>query len=343
MINSSLFKRFCEERNIKESTVNGYAIALSDFERFNSMTIDELIKEAKDDENSLKLKDRQIKKRLIDYRSDLLKRKLSPNTVRTYFSKVKTFYMHFEIEMPYIPTAKYDKAYQTNYLDLPTHEHIRQALEISSIDLKSIILFMSSSGTAKAETLSLTVEDFINATSDYHNGGSIKSVLNTLDKKDNIIPTFYLRRIKTDKYYYTFCSPEAADCIVKYLKMRDNLKPSDKLFDFTHQSLLNRFQKINDVMGWGFKGKYRFFRSHTLRKFHASNIALSAEYVDLLQGRSRSEVHETYIKTNPLRLKQIYESGMGNVMINTRKENVINQDFTIVVNVFLAGKEYNIY
>lgn len=343
MINSSLFKRFCQERNIKESTVNGYEIALSDFERFNSMTIDELIKEAKDDENSLKLKDRQIKKRLIDYRSDLLKRKLSPNTVRTYFSKVKTFYMHFEIEMPYIPTAKYDKAYQTNYLDLPTHEHIRQALEISSIDLKSIILFMSSSGTAKAETLSLTVEDFINATSDYHDGGSIKSVLSTLDKKDNIIPTFYLRRIKTDKYYYTFCSPEAADCIVKYLKMRDNLKPADKLFDFTHQSLLNRFQKINDVMGWGFKGKYRFFRSHTLRKFHASNIALSAEYVDLLQGRSRSEVHETYIKTNPLRLKQIYESGMGNVMINARKENVINQDFTIVVNVFLAGKEYNIY
>ena len=71
-------------------------------------------------------------------------------------------------------------------------------------------------------------------------------------------------------------------------------------------------------MNWGFKGKYRFFRSHTLRKFHASNIGLSSEYIDILQGRSKNKVHDTYIKTNPQKLKEIYISVMENVMINPK-------------------------
>lgn len=339
---NKLFKTFCFERNIKMSTAKGYEVALKNYESFHNLSINELMKEAKnDEEKNLKLKDRKIKKRLVDYRSYLLKNGVSSNTVKTYFAKVKTFYKHFEIEMPHIPTAKYDKSYETNYLDLPTHEHIRQALEISTVDLKSIILFMSSSGTAKAETLSLTVKDFITATRDYHNDGCLNSILNTLSQKDNIVPTFYLKRLKTDKYYYTFCSPEASSHIVKYLKTRKNLKLNDKLFDFTHNQLSSKFREINDAMDWGFKGNYRFFRTHALRKFHASNIGLSAEYIDLLQGRTRKIVHETYIKTNPENLREIYKSAMSRVMINNTVRQT-KQEFTIVINVFLAGKEYNI-
>ena len=304
-----------------------------------------MIEEAiKDEEERTPLKERKIKMRLLDYRTYLLDSDMSPNTSKTYFSKLKTFYLHFEIELPHLPDAKYNKIYETNYLDLPTKEHIAQAIEISTIDLKAVILFMSSSGTAKAETLSLTVEQFIQGTQEYHNGGSIKIILDTLKKKKNIVPTFYLKRIKTDKYYYTFCSPEASHHIVKYLKTRQNLKLEDKLFDFTPSLLLTRFQEINDYFDWGFKGKYRFFRSHTLRKFHASNIGLSAEYIDSLQGRSKNEVHETYIKTNPKRLKEIYKSAMKNVMIYESKhiKKVEKQEFNIIINVFLSGKEYNI-
>lgn len=179
----------------------------------------------------------------MEFRSYLLNSQLSPNTSRTYFSKVKTFYLHFEVELPHLPQAKYDKIYETNYLDLPTKEHIREALLISPIDLKAVILFMSSSGTAKAETLSLTVEHFIQATREYHHGGSIESILDILDNKTNVVPTFYLKRIKTDKYYYTFCSPETSSAIVKYLKTRSDLKLEDKLFDFTSSQLFSKFHK----------------------------------------------------------------------------------------------------
>ena len=213
------------------------------------------------------------------------------------------------------------------------------------IDLKAVILFMSSSGTAKAETLSLTVRQFIDGTAEYHNGGPLNNILNVLEKRNNVVPIFYLKRIKTDKYYYTFCSPEASHAIVKYLKTREDLKLENKLFDFTSSLLLSRFQEINDNMNWGFKGKYRFFRSHTLRKFHASNIGLTAEYIDSLQGRSKNIVHETYIKTNPQRLKKIYMGAMHNVMIYTEKEEkeeIINEEFHITINIFLGDKYYNI-
>ena len=340
---NKLFNKFCKERNVSDSTRTGYWSAIKKYENYHKQTMEELLQEAiSEEESNVPLKDRKIKQRLIQYRTFLLNSNLSQNTVRSYFTKIKTFYEHFEIEIPNLPQAKYAREYETNYLDLPSKEHIRMALDISTLDLKAVILFMASSGTAKAETLSLSVKDFILATRDYHTNGSLNEILNQLNKKDNVIPTFYLKRIKTDKYYYTFCSSEASKCIVKYLLTRQNLKMSDKLFDFTYSTLLARFQEINDYYNWGFKGKYRFFRSHTLRKFHASNIGLSAEYIDAFQGRSKNQIHSTYIKTNPDKLKEIYLSVMGNVMINKSKPKEVTQEFTIVINVFLSGKEYNI-
>ena len=341
---NNYFERFCKERNIKERTVKGYESAIKKYVSFCGISIDELIVEAiQEEDERIPLKNRKLKYRLINFRSFLLNSNLSHSTLQIYFTYVKTFYKHFEIELPYLPPVKYSNDYETNYFDIPTKEHIAQALEIVSVDLKAVILFMSSSGTARAETLSLTVEDFINACNDYHHGGSIEYILDVLESKNNIVPTFYLKRIKTGKYYYTFCSPEAAQYIIKYLMTRRDLKVGDKLFDFTDSLLLARFQEINDTMGWGFKGKYRFFRTHSLRKFHASNIGLSVEYIDLLQGRGKNDVHKRYVKTNPQKLKEIYVSAMKNVMIYDAFQNeVINQEFTIVINVFLSGKEYNI-
>lgn len=346
MYNNELFRTFCRNRNIRSSTVKSYDSSLKKYTAFCKKSIDDLLDEAiVEEEKFIPVKDRKIKKRLLDYRSWLLSSDMSPNTVKTYFANVKTFYSHFDVELPKLPDAKYDRVYETNYLDLPTKNHIMRVLDSVSIDLKAVILFMCSSGTAKAETLSLTVEQFVVGTSQYHDGGSLEQILDTLEHKRNVVPTFYLRRIKTDKFYYTFCSSEASFYIVRYLKTRDNLSLGDKLFDFSDSLLLARFQEINDTMGWGFKGSYRFFRSHVLRKFHASNLGLSAEYIDSLQGRSKNEVHEAYIKTNPEKLKEVYKSAMKNVTIYGDRENFKSkkQEFNITINVFLSGKEYNIF
>jgi len=278
---------------------------------------------------------------------------LAISTVRTYFSRIKTFFRHFEIELPYLNDIKFDGEYLSSYYDLPARGDIRKVCSISSNAFRALVLFISSSGCAKAETLSLTVGDFVKASDEYHDGGSIDDVLNCLIGRRDIVPAFYLKRIKTNKFYYAFCSPEASHHIVKYLISRKGLSLDDRLFDFTDSSLIYSFKKLNDSLGFGFVGPYRFFRSHSLPKFHESNIGLSHDIVDELHGRAKTMVHEEYIKTNSQRLKEIYIGAMHNVMIGgdgirenespDKKEdrNVVieKQGINIIINFTLDGMD----
>jgi integrase len=323
------------------------------------MDIGSLMDEAiVEEDEGIMLKNRKIKKRLLDFRSFLLDSDLAISTVRTYFSRIKTLYRHFEIELPYLNDIKCDGEYLSSYDDLPTKSDIRKACDISSLDFIAVILFISSSGCAKAETLSLTVGDFIKATEDYHDGGSIDDVLECLENRKDVVPTFYLKRIKTNKFYHTFCSPEASHHIVKYLMSKDNLSLDDKVFDFTDASLIYNFKKVNDSLDMGFVGRYRFFRAHSLRKYHASNIGLNKDHIDELQGRAKTKVHEAYIKTNPKKLKEIYMGAMHNVMVydewieehkdkhnfknDDSSEVIENQVINIIINFTLDGMEYKV-
>ena len=353
MMSEELLKRFCSNRNIKYSTLKSYRSAIAKYEFFHDMDMGSLMDEAiVEEDEGISLKNRKIKSRLLDFRSFLLDSGLAISTVRTYFSRIKTFYRHFEIELPYLNDIKFDEEYLSSYYDLPTRGDIRKVCSISSNAFRALVLFISSSGCAKAETLSLTVGDFVKASDDYHDGGSIDDVLNCLIGRRDIVPAFYLKRIKTNKFYYAFCSPEASHHIVKYLISRKGLSLDDRLFDFTDSSLIYSFKKVNDKLNMGFVGRYRFFRSHALRKFHASNIGLSADIVDELQGRGKSRVREAYMKTNPRRLKEIYMGAMHNVMVfddwigECEKEDdcviIENQVINIIINFTLDGMEYKV-
>ncbi len=325
MVSKDLFLGFCTNRNIKDSTIKSYRSAILKYESFHERPMDDLIDEAIiDEESAVPLKNRRIKKRLLDFRAFLLDSDLSIGTVRTYLSRIKTFYRHFEVELPYLNDISLDEEYLSSYGDLPSKKDIWRACEISSIAFRAVILFISSSGCAKAETLSLTVGDFIKATEDYHDGGSFDDILHSLENR------------------------------VEYLLSRENLTLEDKLFDFTDSSLIYHFKKVNDKLNMGFVGRYRFFRSHALRKYHASNIGLSADYIDALQGRARTKVHEAYIKTNPKKLKEIYISAMHNVMVSdewierndVKKEErsivIEKQVINIVINFSLDGMDYRV-
>ena len=96
MTSSDLFNGFCISRNIKGSTVRSYLSAVRKYESYNGMSMDSLMDEAiRDEESMVPLKNRHIKNRLLNFRSYLLDSELSINTVKTYFSRIKTFYRHF--------------------------------------------------------------------------------------------------------------------------------------------------------------------------------------------------------------------------------------------------------
>ena len=330
-----MLDKMAKERNIRDSSAKGYMSTIKMYTEFNQMQLYELIDEAlKEQDAHIPLRESKLKQRLLDYRNYLMNiPDMSSKTVKTYFSKMLTVYRHFECEIPIIPMAQYKHEYVTTYSDLPTLDHLRQALEVSPVDLRAAICFQASSGSAKAETLQLTVRQFFQGVQEYHDLSfsedeeTLEKILKVLEHKlaeyELIVPTFYLERIKTKKFYYTFCSPEACKWIVMDLKNRigkTNVQEflNSQLFDFSPSLLLTRYQEINDYFKWGHKGKFRFFRSHVLRKWNASNIQMTSEDIDNIQGRAKDVVHEAYIKVKPERLKKTYMEHMWRVCIDEK-------------------------
>ena len=320
-----LLNEFYTARNIKKNTQKGYVATITRWFKYTDGKYNSLQENIefymKEEDERIPTRDRSIKKEMLGFREWLLKDKgiKSDKSVRSYFSKLGTLFRHYGLEIPQLPQVKMEKGYVSSYNDLPTKDMIKTACEQSPVDLKALILFMSSSGSAKAETLSITVGMFLTGCNEYleepSNANNISETLKALSDKHDIVPMIYLRRIKTDKWYFTCCSPEASYIIIEALKIRKDLKWDDKLFDYTGSLILTKFQEINDNNNWGYVGAYRRFRSHALRKFMASNIGLPRDQVDSFQGRSKDMIQEAYFKTDPKALKKIYLEAMHRIMI----------------------------
>lgn len=174
---STLLDKFISKKRLADSTAHIYKYAIKSYESFNNMVIEDLMEEADmEEDNRVKLKRRRLKNRLEDYllynlnTSDLLN-----SSAMRYFNLILSFYRYWGIEIPRLDKPIVKKDYHLSYNDIPNQNHIRQALKgCKNVKQEAIILFMSSSGTAKNELLSLKVKDFFNATTEYHsNSGDI--------------------------------------------------------------------------------------------------------------------------------------------------------------------------
>lgn len=322
-MNENIFNTFAQERGLSDWTKKQYKNRLDKYCKFTGQTLTELIEEAEqEEEQGIRWKHRQIKQKLTKYQL-YLQKKYMKKTVKAYLNTIKTFYIHFDIEIHHIPTLN-EKAYNLpepiNFKDLPDKEIIKQSLLIADPLMSAIILFISSSGSARNETLSLTIQDFIDATYEYHHKDNINEVIDELSNRDDVVPFFKIKRQKTNKYYYTFCSPEAVEAIITYLIHRkDELSPNSKLFKIVREYMSLKFAELNDKMELGKKGSYNRFRSHMLRKFHSSNLynaGMTLEEIDALQGRGKDSTHSAYFMEDPEKLRQRYIEHMDAVTIN---------------------------
>ena len=328
-----ILEEICLTRNLSKNTIRNYKQSIKSYTQSQGLTLKELLEEAEaEEEKGIRLKHRNVKKRLIIFQNYLLNEKgLSKSTIKKQVNIIRYIYNHFEIELPKIPklNEKHVRDYEPIYYDdLPTKELIQEALKISKPNMKAVILFIVSSGCAREETLSLSIQDFIDSTNEYHNSTNIYDVLEELKHQENIIPIFKLKRKKTNQYYYTFCSPEATDAIIYYLESRtDKLTPDKQLFKFEKSYFQKKFIEINNMLGGQRKGAYGIFRSHMLRKFHASNLArgengLTVEEIDSLQGRAKNKVHTSYFLDDPNELKKKYILNIDKVLINYDKKEL---------------------
>ena len=89
--------------------------------------------------------------------------------------------------------------------------------------------------------------------------------------------------------------------------------------------LLHKFTEINDELGLGKIGKYHRFRSHMLRKFHASSLyndGMSIDKVNDLQGKSKTITDQSYFMVNPDDLKHEYIQHLPSLLMRVDVERL---------------------
>ena len=343
MTNQEIIDDLATTRNIKQSTKRRYGQILEKYSAFCNMTLEELLDEADyEEEQRIRQKKRKIKKRLTDFQTYLYTNYLKA-TAKGYFDVVMTFYHHYEIEIPQIPQINQKNVLENpplKYSDLLTKDILRRAVDKSDPLMRALILFSISSGCANAETMSLTIQSFIDATSNpaspYHNSNDIYEIIDLLIDRDDVVPTFYLKRRKTNKYYYTFCSPEATHATIVYLSnSRRKLVPEDKLFRIHPNVYARKLVELNEDLGLGKKGTYNRLRTHQFRKFHASNLkkdGMSMDDINSIQGKGKSTVNEPYFFDSPEQLKETYMSHLSAVTLdwNVRNLDMKSREFLLL-------------
>ncbi|PAV07557.1 tyrosine-type recombinase/integrase [Methanosphaera cuniculi] len=309
-MNEEILNEYFMERNLGKKTRKSKRGVLNKYSRFNKMTLQELLDEADiEEEQGIRMKKRKIKQRINNFKKYLIKNELSSTTINTQLTIIKSFYRHYDIEIPNIISIK--KEVHETIKDIPTKKDIKNVLEsTNNLKHKAIILFMFSSGCARNEVSNITIGDFIEATKDYHDETNIKKVIEVLENKNYIVPTFQIVRKKTNTPYFTFCTPEATNAIIRYLK--GNLRCMDKespLFGMDVGGIGGMFIRLNDKLNLGWKKNRRFFHSHSLRKAFATtlyNSNLDPMTIDFLSGRSIDSTHDAYFKADPEKLKNKY-------------------------------------
>ena len=314
MNNMTILEQLQRERNLSNNTLQVYKRSCRYYQTITDHTIQELLDIADDEEyTNIRWKNTKTRQWILEYR-DWLYNKYNVSTAQLYLTAILTIYRHFEITIPPLPyySTKHSKRTPPiNYNDLPDRTILSECLQISTPLTKAIILFMSSSGISRVDLLNLTIQDYLEATSDYHNHQeSVKYAIKDMRDMD-IVPTFHLRRQKTGMEYFTFCSHEAVKSLNAYLLTRTEvLTKSRPLFKINPRYINMIFERLNGHFNLGKVGEYNRLRPHMLRKYHASQLAeagMSTEHINLLQGRKVTGVaHESYIRIKPETLRDEY-------------------------------------
>lgn len=322
MKNEKLLETFFRERNSSPNTERLYRIYIKDYEQCTNKTISQLLNIAEEEENNnIRWKNTRTREYLMAYREHLYNN-YCIGTAQNRMGVIMTFYRHFDIEIPKLPyfSQKQVKRYAPiRYEDLPDRDILKEALNISNNRARAILLFMSSTGISKIDTHNITIKDYLDAVYEFTNTYDLSTALENMKGQD-IIPTFHLRRQKTGQDYITFCSHEAVNAINIYLENRtDDLTLDSPLFKIHERDLGRVFEKVNDYLELGSLGAFNRFRSHMMRKYHASQLAeagMSTEKINLLQGRKvKGVAHESYIRIKTDTLKQEYIQALPYIVV----------------------------
>ena len=324
------------------NTIRSYKQSFKLYEGFHQMDLDGLLEEAITEqtkntpEHLLSLYDR-----LMDFREWLVEN-YKYNTIKGHITNITTWYRRNRITIPYLPPLNSKTVMKNPYIefkDILTKDEIRDALTLTSTEMRARLMTMATGGYSREETRILTKRQFYEDTYKYHKEDDPMEAMYKLAKMDNVIWETQIIRQKTKKPYYGFTNPETTQAIAR-AKIREGEYDLDTpLFSHTVNYVSNFCRKINKKLDLGKAGGFGRFTPHALRRYNATYLKgteLTAEEtirlqdIDEMQGRSKTNTQDRYIKTNPLKQKLLYAKYMNNVSLYNQYTYEIGEDDIIV-------------
>ena len=319
---------------LSKNTIMGYTQSIKKYEEFHNMNIVDLIDEAIDEQtNSTPSHLLRIINRLEDFQEHLINQGLVHGTIRLHLGNIKSIYKKNRVIIPYLTPLNPKRTKRREYIeykDVLTKDEIKQALNHMRLPAQARVMTMIQGGLSNEECEHLKLSSFISETRKYHMEDDMKSALEWLsDENHPIIWVTKLVRIKTGKPYYAVIGAEAVNKIAEaklYEMGLPSYNGSDKLLNSNKKSFMRLCRDVNDRLKLGRVAEESKLRSHNLRRFHATHISGSAlnyeehslitnAEIDEMQGRGKTSVQDTYIKTNPIRQKVLYAKVMNNVSL----------------------------
>ena len=239
----------------------------------------------------LELEDRSVTTFQFQYYDYLEGRNLSDKTMRLKLNTYRALLTEYDIEKP----KNIDIVIQTDRIrdeDIVSWREVESALSFcKGIRDKAIISFFATTGLRSSDVRNLTIGDLIKACDIYFDEGEEKTINNLLAKNpEEIMPCWEImpsKTIKNSQLCVTFNTSEASTYLWQYLneriefnvkKGRKELEPKDPLFatstnkELKSTAIEQMFQRLNTQLGGKMdkNGKYRRFRSHSLRKLFST-------------------------------------------------------------------------
>lgn len=336
IVEDPYFKNFLKSKRLSESTENVYTGRMKSFCEFLGKNPSQLIKEAQ--------KGRKISDNFNDYIENLKKMGKSSNTIVNKVDTVKAFYNEYNIDTEGINQIIFPDTDNLTQSKILSQEQIKEALELSSLRDKAIILLHMYSGMEATELRHLTYGDFIKSIEEYIDLDSedkfnLKKIADELS--NDAVGTWKIEKNRTNKHYVTFNSPESNKAILNYLIDRERKnKPikslEDPLFVNSQNQALNVsahssiFKRVNNRANFGYMTKKRrLFSSTMLRKYFKNKLhesGLNEATINAILGQRLKTEINYHSDDEVLALKNKYINALGNLSLDKDSMDVVNSE-----------------
>lgn len=311
-----------ERRNLTKGAIKNYNTVFREIHELFEVTPSEIVRIGKREQKPyvdketgvhdlLDLEERAVTEYQFKYYTYLKNKGLTNKTIKLKLDTFRALLGEYNIQKPkpIKITIQNDRIRDE---DIVSWREVETAMSFcKSIRDKAIISFFATTGLRSSDVRRLTIGDLVKACDIYFEDDEEKTINNLLAKNpEEIYPCWEIMPLKTSKksqLCVTFNTPEASTYIWQYLNNRieynirkgrnEILEPIYPLFatstnkELKSTAIEQLFQRLNKQLGdkKDKNGKYRRFRSHSLRKLFSTTCRRNITQV-VINSDKTSEV-----------------------------------------------------